>query len=410
MSTMPLIRTLLDLNFSNIKASERLQMLGGFFIASFIISAILPFVMLSIGIIGLPNVGKSTLFNALLKKQVALSANYPFATIEPNVGIVDVPDVRLEQLVETIQKEHGTSDGLKEIPQKVVPAVVKFVDIAGLVKGAHEGEGLGNKFLSNIREVDAIVHVIRDFEDENISRAGSSDPESDREVIETELLLSDISHLEKTLEKNTKLARTGDKDCLKRINVVDKLLREMGKGTLAVDVTLDDKELEIAKQLNLLTLKPFLHVYNQDEKAFIAAKNKASEQNTIHLCARLEEELAQLSEKDEMAMMNELGIHASGLDRVIKRGYDILNLQTFFTAGPKEVRAWTIPVGIRAPQAAGTIHTDFERGFISAEVTSFKDYVSCEGRLGAKEKGLLRIEGKNYVVQDGDVVEFRFSV
>lgn len=365
---------------------------------------------LSIGIIGLPNVGKSTLFNALLKKQIALSANYPFATIEPNVGIVDVTDVRLDKLVEIVQKEHGTMDGTKSIPQKVVPAVVKFVDIAGLVKGAHEGEGLGNKFLSNIREVEAIVHVIRSFEDENIARAGSFDPESDREVIETELILSDISHLEKLLEKNIKLARTGDKDCIKKVTVLDKLLRELGEGKLAVDVILDDKELYVAKQFNLLTLKPFLHVYNQDEDVFIKAKEKGSEQNTIHLCARLEEELAQLSEEDEQSMMEELGIHASGLDRVIKRGYDILNLQTFFTAGPKEVRAWTISVGTKAPQAAGKIHTDFERGFISAEVASFNDYVGSEGKNGAKEKGLLRIEGKNYVVNDGDVVEFRFSV
>ncbi len=291
---------------------------------------------MQIGIIGLPNVGKSTLFNALLKKQVALAANYPFATIEPNIGIVDVPDARLDKLTELVK------------PAKTVPAVVKFVDIAGLVKGASEGEGLGNKFLSHVREVDALVHVIRKFEDDDIARAGSTDPESDREVIETELMLADLQSVEKMIEKDQRIARSGDKEGLERIKLLDKLYQALSNGEMTSSVILTEKEEVLVKSFNLLTIKPMIQVYNVFEDAFIKGS---------------------------------FGIHASGLDKVIKRGFDILGLHTYFTAGEKEVRAWTIEKGDKAPQAAGKIHTDFERGFISAEVISFNDYVACGTRL-----------------------------
>lgn len=353
---------------------------------------------MQIGIIGLPNVGKSTLFNALLKKQVALAANYPFATIEPNVGIVDVPDQRFEKLVEMVH------------PEKNVPAIVKFVDIAGLVKGASEGEGLGNQFLSHVREVDALVHVIRDFEDEDVARAGSVDPENDKEVIETELMLSDLQAIEKRIEKEQKFARSGDKDSRERLAVFDKLYKALSEGELASTVTLDENESKLAKEANLLTLKPMIYVFNVSEKAFTEGENDKMGNDNIRLSAKLEEQISQLTEEEQEEYLTELGIHASGLDRVIKRGYDILGLHTFFTQGPKEVHAWTIEKGAKAPQAAGKIHTDFERGFIAAEVISFKDFVECNGKQTAKEKGLLRTEGKNYVVQDGDIIEFRFSV
>lgn len=353
---------------------------------------------MQIGIIGLPNVGKSTLFNALLKKQVALAANYPFATIEPNIGIVDVPDYRLDKLTELVN------------PAKTVPAVVKFVDIAGLVKGASEGEGLGNKFLSHVREVDALVHVIRKFEDDDIARAGSTDPESDREVIETELMLADLQSVEKMIEKDQKIARSGDKDSRERLNLLDKLYQALSSGEMTSSVILNEKEEKIVKGFNLLTIKPMIHVYNVSEDAFVKGNFESSDNDVIHLCAKVEAEVSALSVEEQEEYLKELGIHASGLDKVIKRGYDILGLHTYFTAGEKEVRAWTIEKGDKAPQAAGKIHTDFERGFISAEVIGFNDYVECGSRLVAKEKGKLRIEGKNYVVNDGDVVEFRFSV
>lgn len=355
---------------------------------------------MQIGIIGLPNVGKSTLFNALLKKQVALAANYPFATVEPNVGVVDVPDPRLDQLAALVS------------PEKIVPAMVKFVDIAGLVKGAAEGEGLGNQFLAHVREADALVHVVRAFEDEQITRAGSVDPESDRAIIETELLLADIQSLEKKLEKEFKQTRAGvgDKDAVEMARLCNKFLAELGKGVLAAKVDLAPEESLLAKKLNLLTLKPMIYIYNVSEDDFVAGKKNEVSNEVVHLSAKLEFELALLSKEEQEEYKRELGIHASGLDRVIKRGYDILGLQTFFTAGPKEVRAWTFDRGSKAPQAAGKIHTDFERGFISAETVSFDEYIKYGGKLGAKENGKLRIEGKPYTVQDGDVIEFRFNV
>lgn len=365
---------------------------------------------MQIGIIGLPNVGKSTLFNALLKKQVALAANYPFATIEPNIGIVDVPEYRLERLTEIVQDEYGSTNGSKAIPEKIVPAVVKFVDIAGLVKGASEGEGLGNKFLSYVREVDALAHVIRDFEDESIARAGSVDADSDREIIETELALADIQALEKRIEAEIRNSRSQDKFAIKKLAVYEKLMGALSKGELASTVSLSDDENSLIKDLNLLTLKPMIHIYNVSEEAAVKGNTHSEDTNSVQLSAKLEEEISFLSDEDQLEYLKELGLHVSGLDKVIKRGYDILGLQTFLTAGPKEVRAWTIKEGSLAPQAAGVIHTDFERGFISAEVIGFKDLSEIGGWKKAKELGKVRIEGKNYVMQDGDVVEFRFSV
>lgn len=346
---------------------------------------------LSIGIIGLPNVGKSTLFNALLKKQLALAANYPFATVEPNIGIVDVPDQRLDQLAAIVK------------PEKIVPAMVKFVDIAGLVKGASEGEGLGNKFLSHVREVDALVHVVRAFDDEKIVRAGAVDPESDRAVIETELLLADIQALQNRLGK-------GSREDAERAAFCNKLLTELGKGISASKVEMNEKEEKLSREFNLLTSKPVIYIYNVSENDFTAGKKEEVSNEVVHLCAKLEFELTLLSKEEQEEYKRELGIHASGLDRVIRRGYDVLGLQTFFTAGPKEVRAWTFTRGAKAPEAAGKIHTDFEKGFIAAETISFEDYIALGGKQGSKENGKLRIEGKTYVVQDGDVIEFRFNV
>ncbi len=372
---------------------------------------------MQVGIIGLPNVGKSTLFNALLKKQVALAANYPFATVEPNVGIVDVPDERLNKLAELVKIEFGGHRDQKggkptrEIPEKIIPAVVKFVDIAGLVKGASEGEGLGNQFLSHIREVDAIVHVIRDFEDENVTRAGSINPKSDKEIIETELILADLQVLEKRMESAQKDYRAvSDKETAKKLVVYEKLLKSLRAGELALAVRLSEEEKELIKDLNLLTFKPIIEVFNVSEDTVVAGEDLAGSTNSVQLCAKLESELSSLSEKEQEEYLKELGLKSSGLDKVIKLGYDILGLQTFFTAGPKEVRAWTITKGSKAPQAAGKIHTDFERGFISAEVVSYENLMAADGWKAAKDKGLIRIEGKTYEMKDGDVVEFNFSV
>jgi len=358
---------------------------------------------LSIGIVGLPNVGKSTLFNALLKKQVALAANYPFATIEPNVGVVEVPDERVKLLSNLVELED------KKTPDKIVPATVKFVDIAGLVKGASEGEGLGNKFLSHIREVDAIIHVLRFFEDANVVRAGSTNPEDDKEVINTELILADIAVLEKRLPQEERLARN-DKETAKKVVVYKKLLQHLNSGKLAQTLELEESELETIKDLQLITQKPVLHVFNISEDAFIEAEGHRLSTEGVYICAKLESELANLSQGEAEEYMKELGIKEPGLNKIIRKGYELLGLQTFFTYGPKEVHAWTIKKGSTAPQAAGKIHTDFERGFIAAQVISVEDLVKIEGWKKAREKGLIRTEGKDYVMQEGEVVEFRFSV
>ncbi len=358
---------------------------------------------LSIGIVGLPNVGKSTLFNALLKKQAALAANYPFATIEPNIGIVEVPDERVKLLSNLVEIED------KKSPDKIVPAVVKFVDIAGLVKGASQGEGLGNKFLSHIREVDAIIHVLRFFEDENVVRAGSTTPEEDKEVVNTELILADIAVIEKRLPQEERLARN-DKEIAKKVAVYKKLLEHLNSGKLAQHLDLDEQELEAIKDLQLITQKPVLHVFNISEEAFIEAQKTKLSTEGVYICAKLESELAGLSQEEATEYMQELNIEEPGLNKIIKKGYELLGLQTFFTYGPKEVHAWTIKQGSTAPQAAGKIHTDFERGFIAAQVISIEILLKIEGWKRAREKGLIRSEGKNYVMQEGEVVEFRFSV
>jgi GTP-binding protein YchF len=370
--------------------------------------------MLALGIVGLPNVGKSTLFNALLKRQAALAANYPFATIEPNMGIVDVPDTRLDSLAEFIRNDFGRIQGDRELPEKITPAMIKFYDIAGLVKGASQGEGLGNEFLGHIREVDAIVQVVRDFSDENVIRAGSVDPQSDIDIINTELILSDLQVLDKRLEKMGKDTK-GDKgkDTAKKLEVYSRLKESLEKGSPASSLLLEKEELELIRDLNLLTLKPMIYVYNTDETKLsslsVQTDLKPSE-NKLYICARLEEELSAFSPEERESYMKDLNISETGLDKIIKKGYEILGLQTYLTMGPKEVRAWTVKVGSKAPQAAGVIHSDFERGFISAEIINFEALAPLGSLKKAKEKGLVRLEGKEYVMRDGDVVEFNFSV
>jgi len=364
--------------------------------------------MLSIGIVGLPNVGKSTLFNALLKRQAALAANYPFATIKPNVGMVDVPDERLEFLCKVVENDD------KKFPEKITPAVVKFYDIAGLVKGASQGEGLGNEFLGYIREVNAIAHVLRDFDDPNVARAGSVSPETDREIINTELALADIQILEGLVEELKRETRGSTSKELKfKLKTAEKILLELNSGKLGGKIELTEEEREVSKDLNLLCLKPVIYVFNVSEDKL---SNKDIQNGlklrsgNIYICAKLESELASFNETERKSYLKNLGIEHSGLDTLIKKGYEILDLQTFFTAGPKEVRAWTFNRGARAPETAGIIHTDFQRGFISAEVVNFKSLLKIESVKRAKEEGLVRLEGKEYVVQDGDVVLFRFSV
>lgn len=374
---------------------------------------------LSIGIVGLPNVGKSTLFNALLKRQAALAANYPFATIEPNVGVVDVPDERLQKLAELVKEEYGRQFGNKEIPEKIIPAVIKFYDIAGLVKGASQGEGLGNQFLSHIREVDAIIHLVRAFEDANVIRAGSISPEEDISTITTELILADLQALEKYVPKlETDLKKNKTPENIKKFELISGIKNTLNRGEVP-DLYQGKTEHErigtskMLRDLNLLTLKPVIYVFNVSEDALSKDFNHDSlkyYKDGIVLCAKIESELSSFSADEKKEFMKELKITESGLDKVIRKGYDILCLQTFLTVGPKEVRAWTIRKGAKAPEAAGTIHTDFERGFISAEIISYSDLISANGWKNAKDKGLMRVEGKNYIMQDGDVVEFRFSV
>ena len=359
------------------------------------------------GIVVLPNVGKSTLFNALTRAGIA-AENYPFCTIEPNVGIVEVPDPRLAALA-AIAK-----------PEKVIPAVVEFVDIAGLVAGASKGEGLGNQFLANIRETDAIAHVVRCFEDPNVVHvSGRIDPVSDIETIHTELALADLAAVDKQIAKVEKLARAGgDKEAKRLHEVLVKVQKALDQGRPARSLDLYEEEKAVLKPFFLLTMKPAMYVANVAERGFrdnpllAAVEAYAARENApvVPVCAALEAEIADLDGDDKKAFLDDLGLAEPGLDRVIHAGYKLLGLQTYFTAGPKEVRAWTIPVGATAPQAAGVIHTDFEKGFIRAETIAYADYIGCKGEHGAKEAGKMRLEGKEYVLHDGDVMYFRFNV
>lgn len=356
---------------------------------------------LSIGIVGLPNVGKSTLFTALTKKG-GLAANYPFATIDPNVGIVDVPDGRLKELAKIVN------------PGRIVPATVEFVDIAGLVKGASTGEGLGNQFLANIRETDAICEVVRYFSDPNVMREVNRsdafvDPESDVETIKTELILADIQTLEKQLPKLEKEGKR-DKELMPKFEIAKRLLDWLNDGNRAATMDMADDERAAAKELFLLTLKPIIYVANVDEDKLGEDLPPIDGIKPLPICAEVEAELSELSEEDAAEYLADLGLEASGLDTLARAAYKTLGLQSYFTAGEMEVKAWTVPVGATAPQAAGVIHSDFERGFIKAEVISYDDYIALGGEKGAREAGKLRMEGKDYVVRDGDVMHFRFNV
>lgn len=366
--------------------------------------------MLQAGIVGLPNVGKSTLFNALTAQEAALAANYPFATIEPNVGVVAVPDERLGVLEKMIKA------------QRVVPATVEFLDIAGLVRGASKGEGLGNQFLANIRQTDAVIQVVRCFEDENIIHVeGSVNPVRDIETIQIELALADLASVEKRRDKAQRAAKAGDKVAKAEIEILDKLQPVLEEGRPARAVELTKEEQAIAKTFFLLSTKPTIYAANVDEETLIdesgnahvkAVREHAAKENAevVLICAKLEAELVALEEAERKEFLADLGVTSSGVDKLIKSAYKMLGLMSFLTAGEKEVRAWTIPIGTKAPQAAGEIHTDIERGFIRAEIISYEDLVACGSRKAAAEKGLARLEGKEYIMQEGDIVDFRFNV